>query len=868
MSLFLDPHGGPPRAQEDVAMLHRMGCRVCPLARVKNRSPQMKPSGTFNNPLVYFLGEAPGRQEDEEGEPFVGPSGQMLRGMIPKRYRYDVRYNNVVRTRPHRNATPGPVEVECCRPSVVADIEATMPRVVVGLGGTALEWVTDFTGIGAWRGRRLPARVGSHAFWFYPVTHPAAIMHKERTNRRGAEEDQRMLRHDLARVFRDVEEGTLAPIVHGPGDVTRGTETIAGGVAGDLSRLEDALRWAADLPLVGVDYETRGLRPYADGAVLLSAAVSDGSRSVAFALGHPSAGWSAGELAEARHLWSEFLRRARGVKVAHNLAFELEWTGHRFGRDLVRAGRWECTQVRASILDERSRGCKPGPQSLDFLARQYFGITLKDVVGVDREDLYNTPLELVLRYNAPDAKYAALLWAAQRPEIERDDLGECLELALRRVPTVVLTQMQGVPVDQRVVVELIDRYECAAGPDDDWARGGTGWRRGTIGKKIAALDVVRDYERRRGKYNPMSNEHALYIFHEMLGRGECETTDKYTGEPKLSVDVSVLEQIDHPLAGLTLDLRRVMKMRSTYAEPLRAGSLVLYPDGMLHTNLNTTFTDTGRLSSSDPNLQNVPKRTEEGREIRRAFVARSGCVVLAFDYGQIEARVIAMLTRDERFCRALWERYDVHMEWAERVARAYPRRIGGKKLIGDKKVMKALRTDIKNQWTFPLFFGAQLASVAAYLKIPEDVLRPLFDEFWDQFSGVAEWQEDLVKFYKKRGYVECATGRRRRGPLTYNMIINSPVQGTAAEIVMDGMCRISEIGDPELQPDLNIHDDLTKFSVPIDRVDDVAERYVDCMLDVPFDFVNVPITVEMSVGRNWMEMEEVSTFSSDEWFGR
>jgi DNA polymerase I-like protein with 3'-5' exonuclease and polymerase domains len=225
-----------------------------------------------------------------------------------------------------------------------------------------------------------------------------------------------------------------------------------------------------------------------------------------------------------------------------------------------------------------------------------------------------------------------------------------------------------------------------------------------------------------------------------------------------------------------------------------------------------------------------------------------------------------MFTKDKAFCKALWENYDVHMEWAERLSRAYPERIGGKKNFTDKKVMKDFRTDIKNQWTFPLFFGAQLKSASGYLSIPEDVLGPEYEKFWQQFEGVKRWQEKQLEFYRAHGYVECLTKRRRHGPLNENKIYNSPVQGTAAEIVMDGMCRLSELGDWDLQPEINIHDDLTFCRVPVKKVDEIAERVINEMLDVPYDFVNVPITVEASVGSDWLKMDEFGTFSSHTWF--
>lgn len=249
--------------------------------------------------------------------------------------------------------------------------------------------------------------------------------------------------------------------------------------------------------------------------------------------------------------------------------------------------------------------------------------------------------------------------------------------------------------------------------------------------------------------------------------------------------------------------------------------------------------------------------------------------ILSFDYGQIEARVIAMFTKDPVYVKALWDGFDVHGDWARRIAADYPERIGGRKMLSDKKAMKDFRGDIKNQWTFPLIFGAKRSSVAGYLNIPEDVIAPHFEDFWDEFRETKVWQEKMLKFYRKYGYVECLTGRRRHGPLSLNMVFNTPVQGTAADIVCDGWCRLSETKDPELQFEIQVHDDLISLRVPDGRLEAVAEKAINILLDVPFDFVNVPLTIEMSVGRNWMPfdktgnidgMEEFGTFSSDSWF--
>lgn len=847
------------RAGQDIALLHRMECRVCPLAReTGNLHPQMAPTGS-DKPLIYALGEAPGRTEDEQNRQFVGDSGELLRPLIPAKYRKRIRWNNCVRTRPPKNRNPTPVELECCRPSIVRDVEATKPAAIFGFGNVPLEWAIGQQGVTLWRGRRLPVRVGKHTCWYYPMLHPAYLVRKRRGGR--ASDEEVMFKFDLEHAFADLED-LPAPVVHTAQDARTGTEIIVDGGRAGLRQVREALEWATAQPVVGVDYETNCLRPYRHDAKILSAAVGTPQRTIAFPFEHPDAQWSDRDLDELVEMWCTFLRAPRVRKAVHNLAFELEWTGVCFGEEYVRAGIWEDTATQAAILDERHKKMKGGPFSLDWLVLQYFGYHLKSLFpGLDRANLENTPLETVLAYNAPDSKYHAALWGVQDALIRAQGLEEPYQLALRRVPTVVLSQMLGVPVDQKEVRALKAKYDPL---------------RDNTMKAIADLPVVKQFKKDRGKdFKPLSDPDVQRVFVDMLKRPECLVEDKFTKKQKYSADESVLSQIDHPLASLVLDYRHYNKRVSTYIDPLLEGSPILYDDGCLHTNFNTFFVATGRLSSDGPNLQNFPKRDGEAVEVRRPIKAPPGHVILAFDYGQIEARVIAMLSRDERFMKALWDRYDVHMEWAERLARAYPRRIGGKSFLTDKKVLKTFRTDVKNQWTFPLFFGAGRSSAAGYLKIPEEAIEGPYEEFWEEFAGIAEWQKDLEDFYHQHGYVECATGRRRRGPLSINKIINTPVQGTAAELVLDAMCRLSETGDPELQPELNIHDDLSFLRVREDRVDEVAAKVLDHMLDIPFEWARtVPITVEMACGKNWMPydkvtnpdgLQDIGDYSSDEW---
>lgn len=847
---------------KNLELARRHGCQVCPLANQDGfrALSQDMPATGVERPLIYILGEAPGGEEDKQNEQFVGKSGLLLRANIPRKFRDKLRFNNVVRTRPKDNRDPVEFEIECCRPSVARDIEQSKPKAIFGFGNIPLSWLAPgWSGIKLWRGRRMPVKVGTHTCWYYPIFHPAFMLRIRRDDK--PSEDERMFVFDVKRAFADVDAGLPKPVVHNPADVFKNMQCITEGGAVGLRIIEDSLRWAAAQSDLGIDYETNRLRPYGEDARILTVAVDNGHEGFAFPFEHPEASWSKDDLDDLYALWQDFLRSCEARKWVHNLAFEHEWTGVKFGRDKLRIGEWHDTASQACIIDERVGKNKPGCFSLEFLVQQYFGFNIKKLSNLDRNNLAAAPLPVVLRYNGGDARYHCLLGLEQEQVIAREGKGlkNAYKLQLRRVPTVVLTQMNGVPVDQKECKRLHKKY------DDRYEE---------VKNQILKQDEVKKYEQQYGRFNPMSNKNVLTLLNKVMKRSEIWVTDKYNGTQKTSVDKKVLDLIDRPVARLLVDLRESNKRDSTYVLPLMKGAeeSVLFDDDLLHAIFNTFFAETGRLSCEWPNLQNFPKRDGEAKEVRRQIVAPPGCVIVAFDYGQIEARVIAMFTKDKKYVKALWENYDIHMEWAERLARAYPARIGGINNIKDPKVMKVFRGDVKNQWTFPLFFGARMESVAGYLQIPEERVRPEFDRFWNEFSTTADWQEEQIKFYQQYGYVEGLTGRRRRGPLSKNKICNSPVQGTAAEIVMDGMCRLSETGDPFLQPDINIHDDLTFVRVPLNKVDYVAEKVIDTMLRVPFPWVNVPITVEMAVGDNWLEMEELSkeqggsVYSSADWF--
>lgn len=840
--------------------LHQRECKACTLNTGNCRHPQMPASGR-KAPLVYILGEAPGAEEDAKNQQFIGLSGQVIRYRLPDDYEDLVRWNNVVRTRPPKNRNPTTLEIECCRPSVIRDIEESQPAVIIGFGDIPLHWAIGENGIGKWRGRRIPVQIGRHRCWFFPTYHPAYVLRlrNNRTPRRKSEflsQEEFAFSLDIERAFdfaRAVEEDQLKgygsmpePVVHNREMAEANVECITGDRNGDVDRVLDFLEWAAEQEITGFDYETQHLRPYKDGAKLLSVAIAGSKRTMAFALRHRQAGWRGSEFSEVWEGLKKFLRAPRVRKCSHNLPFEIEWGVYSFGREYARNSLWEDSLSQAQVIDERVGGNKPGCLGLPFLCKQYFGFDLKGLSNLNTKDLDNEPLREVLLYNGMDAKYHRLVFFEQDQILAERGLQKAYELMLRRVPTVVLSQVKGVPVDQAAVNKFDD------------ALSGEMHR---IALAIQDTEAAQDFRRMAGQpFGAMSAANVTYLIEKVLKLENVRKTK--SGRP--SSDEETIETIKDPIAPLILEYRKVQKQHSTYIKPLskRLHSPHLYTDGLSHPQINTTFAETGRLSIEDPSWQNWPKR--EHKEIRRTLKAPANHLLAAFDYGQIEARVTAMVTKDPVLIKYMWDRYDIHTEWAERLARRYPAWIGGIKNITDKVLMKKKRDAVKNEWTFPIIFGAQPKAIAGYLGYPEDLITEHYDDFWDTYQGVTKWREAVMAEYYKYGFITYITGRRRHAPLSPNQLYNSPIQGPTADLVCDAYSQLSERDEWVYQANLQIHDDLT-FVLPTDQIDTHAEVIVETMLKPDFDFINVPLIVEMSIGENWYEMEEVGKYSSDEW---
>lgn len=818
-----------------VEFLHKHQCQVCPLNDLLgNLSPHMKPSGS-KQPLIYMLGAAPGKTDDEVDGHFRGSLGKILRMRIPSDWLPDIRFNNVVRTHTPKGREPTPVEMECCRPSVIGDIERSKPEAIFGFGPVPLEWAMPGESRPTlWAGRMTPIKVGNHACWFFPMLDLKFIRDGRKFEPRhkgdyGSDYEFAFHLH-LKRAFAAVDKGLPEPRIVTPDEIEQGL-SWASGKEGDLQRVKDFLKRARKEKYVGYDYETKGLNAQGKGAKILTVAIALAKESFGIALNHKGAKWSADERDEVHDLVEQFLRAPNCHKISHRLAFEAEWSAHYYGRKAV-SSKWEDTETMAYVLDERKRG-----HNLDFLMRLYFGLRIKGLSKVDRKNLEKFDVETVLRYNCIDAKAHRMLFFAQRRALKADGMWRQYLQHRGRAISTALTKLKGVPIDQKQVAAFKTEYTKKVKAAE---------------KEIFALPIVKKFEKQFGEaFNPGSNPHVKKLLKEVAGL-KVEKVDEKT-----------LAKLPHSIAKNILKWRKPVKLLSTYIEPVLPDSPHIFPDGMLHPVINTNRTATSRTSSEDPNIQNWPSRGP-GKVIRRQVAPlRDDEVIVSFDYGSIQGRNVAMESLDRNLLKVYHEHYDTHADWLRRLVRDVPNWCDRKQLKADKKYFSEKRSKVKNGFVFPSFFGAMPTKVSNELGITERQAHKLQDEFFGEFPEVHEWQAEVREFYNKHGYVDGLGGFRRHAPVSYTELINSPIQGDEVALVCDAWDRLSAREIPEVQPNMMIHDDFT-FVWKKKHVEKLSEIVLDEMLNIKFEWALVcPMEVEMSVGKNWCDKEGVGKFEND-----
>lgn len=338
----------------------------------------------------------------------------------------------------------------------------------------------------------------------------------------------------------------------------------------------------------------------------------------------------------------------------------------------------------------------------------------------------------------------------------------------------------------------------------------------------------------------------------LFDRLKIDEKAKKTKTGQYSTTEDVLEKLRsrHPVVEKILDLRGLRKLLSTYVNALP--ELILPKTGKIHTSFNQTITATGRLSSSNPNLQNIPIRDEEGREIRRAFIPDEGCRFFSADYSQIELRIMADLSGDRHMIEAFNSGGDIHTATAAKIYK-----------IPVEEVTRDMRRNAKTA-NFGIIYGISVFGLADRLNIPRAEAKQLIDGYFESYPQIKEYMQQSIAVAQTKGYVETISGRKRMLPdiNSHNSVvrgyaernaINAPIQGSAADIIKIAMVNIFNRLEKEnlkAKMIIQVHDELN-FNVPEDEVERVKEIVTEEMENAYR--LKVPLLVDSGVGSNWME---------------
>jgi len=510
---------------------------------------------------------------------------------------------------------------------------------------------------------------------------------------------------------------------------------------------------------------------------------------------------------------------------------KIQKTGHNIKYDAI-VLRNEGIHVRGISFDTMLASYLLNPNksthNLTDAAMEHLGIkklSFSDVAGKGVKDFSEVPVEDASAYSGEDAAVTLKLKNHFTPLMEKEgltDLFQRLEMPL--IEVLADMEMAGVKVDVYLMAAFSKNLE----------------------KELASIEQ-RIYFIAGEEFNINSPKQLQEVLFEKLGLRPTKKTK--TG---YSTNIDVLEELAlvHELPREIIEYRGLSKLKSTYVDALPR--LVNNKTGRIHTSFNQTITATGRLSSSDPNLQNIPIRGEWGKRIREAFIAEEGHLLLSSDYSQIELRVLAHLSQDEGFIEVFNQDGDIHTRTACELFGMSP-----------ESVTPAMRRSAKTV-NFGIVYGISPYGLGRQLGIPADEARYYIDTYFARHSGIKNYMDTLIKEAEERGYVSTLYNRKRAIPelkssnrnirqLGERLAINSPVQGSAADIIKVSMINIwKRLGKEGFRTRmlLQVHDELL-FEVPEEEKDTVMQLVKQEMESAIR--LRVPLRVDMGIGRNWGE---------------
>jgi len=513
------------------------------------------------------------------------------------------------------------------------------------------------------------------------------------------------------------------------------------------------------------------------------------------------------------------------LKIGQNLKYDANVLSH---YDIAMQGIGFDTMIESYCLNSVATR-----HNMDALAQKYLGyktVHFEDIAGKGAKQLTFNQIDLdkASHYAGEDADITMRLHHAIYPQLEKlkGQLSVFSDLEMQLLPVLARMEQHGVLID----CDLLDQQSQS------------------IGIRLSELEIEA-HNIAGQSFNLSSPKQLQKILFEDLKIPVIKKTPK--GAPSTAEEVLQELALDYPLPKVILENRGLSKLKSTYTDKLPL--LVDHRSNRVHTSYHQAVTATGRLSSTDPNLQNIPIRSEEGRKIRQAFIAPKDHKIVAIDYSQIELRIMAHLSDDPGLVSAFSNNIDVHKATAAEVFS-----------VSLDEVTSDQRRSAKAV-NFGLIYGMSAFGLAKQLDVPRNKAQEYMDKYFERYPNVLTYMEDTRQQASEQGYVETLLGRRLylpdinaknaiRKKAAERAAINAPMQGTAADIIKKAMLDVDEWilaqNDPRIKMTMQVHDELI-FEIHQDIVEETTAKLVELMNSAVS--LSVPLIAEAGIGDNWQQ---------------
>jgi DNA polymerase-1 len=622
-----------------------------------------------------------------------------------------------------------------------------------------------------------------------------------------------------------INQPTNGPLSNGSLSMPIALDRSGYNLANTPEKLRAAMQEIVAAPVACFDTETTGLDVIDSRPIGVSVSTAPGKGwYIPLVEKHLAGGLTPAQVTSALKSW---LEKPGQMKIAHNLKFDLQMLQN---IGIATEGPFTDTMICSWLLDSIAR-----EHGLDACALRYLGIMkipTSDLIGLRGEiPMLDVPIEKITEYAIEDAEVTFRLYLHFTREIEKAGLGRVLnEIEMPLVPVLAAMEQRGVHVEAATLAEISDRLAAEAE---------------RLEKKI--------HELAGEEFNINSTRQLQRILFEKLKVHELTGVKRLKKTKSgFSTDVSVLEALSsHPLPSAILEYRSVSKLKNTYVDTLP--QLINPHTNRIHTSFHQTGTATGRLSSSDPNLQNIPIRTTQGREIRKAFCpAKRDSVIISADYSQIELRILAHVAQEAALADAFRNGLDIHTATASRIFGVDPAAVDA-----------TLRSRAK-AINFGIIYGMGPQRLARETGVSMAEAKDFIEKYFAGYPKIREYIASAIARAKSKGYTETMTGRRRPVPdlqsndrlaqvNAENIAVNSPIQGSAADLIKLAMIRVEkDLSEAGLQTKLRlqVHDELV-FEGP-ERESERATAIIRSAMENAVE-LSVPLKVQVGVGASWLE---------------